>query len=146
MGDGTFRFDIGRFKCMVVSDGVTVDPGEPPDRPRMVHGLNCLLVDTGEHRVLVDTGCGNHFQDTAGKLLENLETESVRPGDIDRIIFTHGHFDHVCGSFKSGQPVFPNARYVVSEREWRLWVTPEEKTELQQGFYAAARKRLLPWR
>jgi glyoxylase-like metal-dependent hydrolase (beta-lactamase superfamily II) len=144
MADNTYRFDIGRFGCMVVSDGTTTDEGDPPARQRLVHGVNCLLIDTGEHRILVDTGCGNRFQSTAGKLLGNLEAEGVKPGDIDRIIFTHGHFDHVCGSIDGkGRPVFPNARYIASEREWRSWVMPEEKTELQRTFLAAARKYLV---
>jgi glyoxylase-like metal-dependent hydrolase (beta-lactamase superfamily II) len=144
MDNATFHFKIGRFKCMVVSDGTTTDEGEPPARPKLVHGLNCLLIDTGEHRVLVDTGCGNRFQSTAGKLLGNLSAEGVKPGDIDRIIFTHGHFDHVCGSIDAkGRPVFTNARYIASVREWQSWATPEERTELQRVFLAAARKYLL---
>ena len=151
MPDKAFRFNLGRFKCLVVSDGTLLDapgePGEGPAREPQVHHLNCLFIDTGEHRLLVDTGCGDGFQPTAGKLVRNLEAEGIKPADIDRIIFTHGHLDHVGGAFDAeARPVFPNARYITSEKEWECWVTPAEKTDLQHMFFASARQHLLPRR
>ena len=143
MQDTTYRFNVGKFKCMSVSDGTLSDaPGEEePEREPQVHSLNCLYIDTGEHRILVDTGCGDVFQATAGKMLPNLEAEGIKRSDIDRIIFTHGHLDHVGGANDTqGKPVFPNARYITSEKEWECWVTPAESTELQQMFFATARK------
>jgi glyoxylase-like metal-dependent hydrolase (beta-lactamase superfamily II) len=149
MTDTTYRFKVGELACMVIDDGTLSDaPGEAgPGREPQVHQLNCLFIDTGEHKVLVDTGCGDGFQATAGKMLRNLEAEGIGRRDIDRTIFTHGHLDHVGGSFDAeGRPVFPNARYITSEKEWECWVTPAEKTELQRMFFATARKYLLPRR
>jgi glyoxylase-like metal-dependent hydrolase (beta-lactamase superfamily II) len=148
MPDKAFRFKTGRFECLVVSDDTLSDapgePGEVPAREPQVHYLNCLFINSGEHRILVDTGCGDGFQATAGKLVGNLAAAGIKCSDIDRIIITHGHLDHVGGAFDAeGRPVFPNARFITSEKEWECWVNPAEKTELQHMFFAAARRHLL---
>ena len=75
----------------------------------------CVVVNTGEHRVLVDTGADGLGPNT-GKLLENLKAEGIAPEDIDTVILTHGHPDHIGGNTDSeGKPVFCNARYVDAQ-------------------------------
>ncbi|OGO02016.1 MAG: hypothetical protein A2Y90_05900 [Chloroflexi bacterium RBG_13_52_12] len=112
-----------------------------------VFGLNCLIINTGDHKILIDTGCGDGFQSTAGRLVKNMEAEGIKRSDIDRIIITHGHIDHASGSFDSkGKPVFPNARYITSDREWEYWAAQPGSNELQNMFFSAARKNLLPIR
>jgi glyoxylase-like metal-dependent hydrolase (beta-lactamase superfamily II) len=142
MLEAGFRYDIGEFKCIVISDGTLMSQGSENEE---VFGLNCLFIDSGDHKILIDTGCGDGFQSTAGRLAKNLEAEGIRCSDIDGIIFSHGHIDHVGGSFDSqGRPIFPNARYITSEREWECWLTKPESSELQSMFFSAARKNLLP--
>jgi len=142
MLEAGFRYDIGKLKLMVINDGTLVSQGAENEE---VFSLNCLFIDSGDHKILIDTGCGDEFQSTAGQLAQNLEAEGIKCSDIDRIILTHGHLDHVCGSFDSrGRPVFPNARYITSEREWECWLTKPENSELQSMFFSAARKNLLP--
>jgi glyoxylase-like metal-dependent hydrolase (beta-lactamase superfamily II) len=152
MSDAVFHFAIGQFKCMVINDGtLSDDPSSTsasdsrPDADKgQIHGLNCLFVDTGEHKILIDTGCGDGFQTSAGKMLRNLEAASIKRTDIDRIIFTHGHLDHVGGTCDAtGKHIFPNARYITSRREWDGWVSRPEKSEMQSMFFASARKNLL---
>jgi glyoxylase-like metal-dependent hydrolase (beta-lactamase superfamily II) len=153
MSEAAYQFNVGDFRCMVVSDGTISDkPSTDPESGggqdaagAEVHHLNCLYIDTGEHKVLIDTGCGEGFQSTAGKMLGNLEAEGVRPEDIDRIIFTHGHIDHVGGACDAaGDLVFPNARFTATREEWRCWVDRPETSELQEMFFGPARKALLP--
>lgn len=144
MPEAACHIAIGEYKCIIFSDGTLVSQdAESPE----VFGLNCLFIESGDHKILIDTGCGEIFQSTAGRLVKNLEAEGIKRSDIDRIIFTHGHIDHVGGSFDSmGRPVFPNARYITSEREWKYWVTPPGSNELQNMFFSPARKNLLPIR
>lgn len=147
MNNTTFHLYIGKFKCMVISDGtLSPDTSEKPDNHNTdVDHLNCFFIDTGTHKILVDTGCGDGFQSTAGKLLSNMDSEGLKPTDIDTIIFTHGHIDHVGGAFnRKGEPTFPNAHYYTSRKEWEYWGIKQDKTELQSLLFASARKGLLP--
>ncbi len=75
------------------------------------------MFDTGDHKVLIDTGAGN-LRPTTGKLIPNLQAERILPEDIDTVILTHAHPDHVGGNVDSeGRPAFPNARYVMWKEE-----------------------------
>jgi glyoxylase-like metal-dependent hydrolase (beta-lactamase superfamily II) len=144
MPEAGFRYDIGKFKCIVFSDGqlISKDSGQ-----EAAFDLNCLFIDTGDHKILIDTGCGDVFQATAGKLAKNLEAAGIKCGDIDTIIFTHGHIDHAGGSFSSrGKPVFPNARYIAFQKEWEHWAAKPGNNELHNMFFSPARKNLLPIR
>lgn len=139
-----FHIDVGKYKCTVINDGILMTQGLEVNEES---GLNCLLIDTGDHKILIDTGAGEGFQATTGHLVENLEAEGINPPDIDRIIFTHGHIDHVSGTFDSrGSPVFPNARYTASAKEWEFLVTRPVTNEIQEFFFESARKTLLPVR
>ncbi len=144
MVEAGFHYDIGEFKCIVFSDGTLVNQAEDDEE---VHSVNCLFIDTGTHKILIDTGCGDGFQATAGHLVKNLEAEGIKCTDIDRIILTHGHIDHVSGSFDSqGKPIFPNARFITTEKEWEYWLLPPGRNELHNMFFESARKNLLPIR
>lgn len=139
-----FHYNIGEFKCIIFSDGTLVSKEMENEE---VFGLNCLFINSGDHKILIDNGCGDKFQSTAGWLAKNMEAEGIRCVDIDRIIFTHGHIDHVGGTFDSqGKPVFPNARYIISEREWEYLAAPPGSNELQNMFFNTARKHFLPIR
>jgi len=144
MPETGFRFDVGKLKCIVFSDGrlISQDSGE-----QEAFDLNCLFIDTGDRKIMIDTGCSDVFQSTAGKLAKNLEAAEIRCGDIDTIVFTHGHIDHAGGSFNSrGKPVFPNARYIAFQKEWDYWAAGPGDNELQNMFFGPARKNLLPIR
>jgi len=141
--EGVHRFSIGDFACMVLCDS-DVPPSEESSisfvnatddevraamRVLATHGTprgmsnNILLVDTGQHRVLVDTGDGV-IEGKPGRLLERLAVAGVAPTDIDTVIITHGHDDHVGGNVDpSGQATFPNARYLITRTEWDYWTT-----------------------
>lgn len=55
---------------------------------------------------------------TAGKLLENLKAEGLAPGDIETVVLSHGHPDHIGGNTDAnGEPIFPNARHVMLKDE-----------------------------
>src|ERR1017187_1521832 len=81
----------------------------------------CLLIETGRHIVLVDTGAGESSS-TSGAIQARLEMAGIRPKDVDTVILTHAHADRIGGAIDlCGRPAFPNARYVLSETEWEFW-------------------------
>ena len=142
MSEAGFSHDIGDIKCTVFSDG-TLTTQELGNEE--VHGLNCLFIDSGGHKILIDTGCGDGFQSTAGQLVQNLEAAGISRSDIDRIILTHGHIDHVSGIYNSqGKLIFPNARYITTESEWNFWETEPGTNKMENVFFDFVRKNLLP--
>jgi glyoxylase-like metal-dependent hydrolase (beta-lactamase superfamily II) len=142
MSKEAYYFSLGNFKLAALNDGTLVIREVEGEE---ISGLNCLFIDTGSHKVLIDTGGGGGFQATAGYLVKNMEAEGMKCSDIDRIIITHGHIDHVGGSYDSeGKPVFPNARYIVAASEWEHWLKLPGSNELHNMFFAFARNYFLP--
>src|ERR1700736_2267339 len=139
-----YRFKLGTIEITVVSDGTLAFPAETlwGDRAEDARGLlsstfqpaspvglqiNTLLVNTGDKLVLIDAGCGvDKFQKTAGRLLGHLASAGYAPGDIDMILFTHFHFDHLWGisDGKNASLLFPSAEFVASEAEVAFWSDP----------------------
>jgi len=80
----------------------------------------------------VDTGAGGLAPST-GKLVQNLKTAGITPEDIDTVIITHGHPDHIGGNtYTEGELVFPNARYVMWKDEWDFWDSEEATLKLEE--------------
>ena len=146
----SYKFKIGDFDCIVLSDGTFSYPDHsffvnaPEESLKQVfreHNIppgeitvpwTCLFINTGQQWVLVDTGAGAGSVPTAGKLLQNLQAEGIEPIDIDVVIITHGHPDHIGGNTDSeGRPVFPNARYVMWKDEWEFWTSEPDLTQLK---------------
>jgi glyoxylase-like metal-dependent hydrolase (beta-lactamase superfamily II) len=80
-----------------------------------------------------------------GKLIPNLRAEGIPPGDIDTVILTHGHGDHVGGNTTGeGKPAFPNARYVMWKDEWDFWFSDTAEARASERLVAMAREKLTP--
>ena len=141
---GFYRFKLGAIEITVVSDGTLAFPAETlwGDRAEDARSLltstfqpsspvglqiNTILVNTGDKLVLIDAGCGvDKFQNTNGRLLGHLASAGYAPGDIDMILFTHFHFDHLWGisDSKNASLLFPSAEFVASEAEVAFWSDP----------------------
>ena len=84
--------------------------------------VNAYLVRMPGHTVLVDTGIGKDPEEDSGHLAEQLASAGVAPADIDLILITHDHFDHIGGLLKAdGTRAFPKATLRVSRREHAFW-------------------------
>ncbi|MDH0127169.1 MBL fold metallo-hydrolase [Brucella intermedia GD04153] len=83
--------------------------------------INCYLVRNGRRTVLIDAGAGG-FKQWGGRLKTNLMLAGILPSEIDVILLTHAHPDHIGGLMDaSGATVFPNAELVAHHREIAFW-------------------------
>jgi glyoxylase-like metal-dependent hydrolase (beta-lactamase superfamily II) len=165
---GHYRFSVGDFEILTISDGnLNIRPitnlaananGHDVIDLLRANGLptesnyshtNLALIDTGQQRVLIDVGSGPNFQDSAGRLSDNLEAAEVDPESIDVVIITHGHPDHIWGLIDEFEeaPRFPNARYIINAAEYDYWTDENLGSKLPEGLLPmalGARRNLLP--
>ncbi len=93
--------------------------------------LRCMLVDLGEHKILIETGAGDHYSEKyarnngledIGVLEQSLAEKGYSPEDITNVLFTHLHWDHCNGAVKTVDGnlalTFPNARHWCSRKQW----------------------------
>jgi glyoxylase-like metal-dependent hydrolase (beta-lactamase superfamily II) len=139
LSDGTFGLDGGQM-FGVVPKALWEKRLPADERNRVRLGLTCLLVRTGKHNVLIETGIGDKFDARhadiynihhSSRLLDELSRHGLRASDIDIVINSHLHFDH-CGwnTRREGTrlvPTFPRARYFVQRTEWEHALQPTER-------------------
>jgi len=155
-------FKHGAFDVTVVSDGHLVLPisflanGAPPDeRAALLKAAgqtgdqyqsptNITLIRSGSDLILVDMGSGDRFMPTAGKLWDNLKAAGIDKGTITKVIFTHGHPDHLWGAVDElDDLVTPDATFYVSAQEWDFWNGDDAMRGLpaeRAGFVTGARR------
>jgi len=106
------------------------------DCGNMLIASHGLLILSGGLKIMVDTCVGPHVMAENGQVftrafLDNLTEAGFSPADIDVVLCTHMHFDHVgWNTTKAGDawvPTFPNARYLFSQAEWDHWNVTQEK-------------------
>ncbi len=114
----------------------------PDDRNRIRLNMNCLFIEAGDERILIDTGIGDKWSPRQAEIygIDRKQTlnESLREyaeadsEDVTIVINTHLHFDHAGGNTvrdADGRltPAFPNARYFVSRSELAHAEAPHER-------------------
>lgn len=144
-----WRYTLGAFEVTVIADSEAFIDGPYPligknaseaevrrllrenllPETRYRPGFSPTVVNTGDTLVLFDTGNGAHGfvpRPAGGWLAAELGPAGFRPEDVDVVVLSHGHPDHVGGLMEGGRPLFPNARYVISGIEHDFWA-PEGK-------------------
>lgn len=162
-GPAAYRYRLGAFQLTAVYDGTWFLPIDgkfvtnasgaavnealaaaflPPDI--MPISITALLVNTGSKLVLIDTGSAGQITDTAGFLNANLAAAGVTPHDIDIVLISHFHPDHINGlRTKDGGKVFANAQILVPEPEWTFWMddgNQSRATGSVLGYFRNARR------
>ena len=156
----TYRFKLGGFEVTTIVDSKAVRSGLTPafggeanadavkalakanriDTDRYEHNFTPLLVNTGKELVLFDTGNGSLREEheqlknrlPAGHLVARMGEAGYKPQDVDVVVITHGHPDHIGGLTKRGEPMFPNARYVFGATDFDYWNKGENIREARK--------------
>lgn len=162
-------FHVGSMECTPLSDGyglyepqdvfadVTVEeavamaPEDIDENGMLRLPYTCLLVRSGKRLCLFDAGLGflaPQFDLPAGRLVSSLEAVGVSPSDIDVVVISHGHGDHIGGlvSMESGRAelAFHNARHVFWRSEWEFWTSEANLSQMVEMFSGPARACLSP--
>lgn len=157
-----YSFKHGSFDVTIVSDGHLVLPVSflAPDAPAEERAAllkaagqtgaqydsptNITLIRSGSDLILADMGSGDRFMPSAGKLWENLKAAGIDKGKITKVIFTHGHPDHLWGAVDElDDLVTPEATFYVAAKEWDFWTGDEATRGLpaeRAGFVTGARR------
>ncbi len=139
--DTEFRLDGGAM-FGVVPRNLWSKVCPPDDQNRIRMNMNCLFIETGSERILIETGIGEKWSakhtamygiNRERPLAESLRAQTgVSPEDITIVVNTHLHFDHAGGNTALNEaghavPAFPNARYFVSRGEFEHADSPTER-------------------
>jgi glyoxylase-like metal-dependent hydrolase (beta-lactamase superfamily II) len=145
-----YRYKVGDIEVTVVSDGATTFPLgdgfvlnakkdevnaalEKAFRPRdkMTINFGPLVINTGGKLVVVDTGNGPAAfaasKGANGQFASNMAAAGIDPKNVDIVVISHFHGDHVNGLLTAdNQPAFPNAEVLVPAVEWKFWMDDGE--------------------
>lgn len=161
---GFHRMKVGDFEITALLDGTApqnldellkgTKPGEIKD-VMAAHGetsimncdVNAYLIKTGHKLILVDAGAGDAYGPSLGHLTERLKAAGYNPDQIDAILLTHCHMDHIGGLLLGDTIVFPNAAVYISKKEADYYLNPlnkEKAPEAMKRFFDGAIQKLEP--
>ena len=121
---------LAEVRALLASQGLPTDYIDVPFTP--------FLAVVGNRRILMDTGMGEFGGPTTGKLLEQLRAAGFQPADIDTVLITHYHGDHINGlRNKAGEYVFPKAKVMVPAPEHAFWMDDAKMAAAPAGMKGA---------
>jgi len=164
-GPGFYRMMLGSFEITALLDGTHDFPVQTvmtdvskaeverdiarDDLTFPVQGsINAFLVNTGSKLILIDTGAGVLYGDCCGHLLSNLRAAGYQPEQVDEVLLTHLHKDHVGGVILDGKMAFPNAVLRASQADVDYWLNSANKSTAPAflgSFFDAAVASVAPY-
>jgi glyoxylase-like metal-dependent hydrolase (beta-lactamase superfamily II) len=163
---GYYRMMLGQFEITALYDGAieldtkllhNTTPTELSKllsrmfvgNPKMQTAVNAYLINTGKNLVLVDAGAAKLFGPSLGFILQNMKASGYDPAQVDTVVITHLHPDHIGGlEDVDGKPVFPKARILVAKEDNDFWLSQKSadgSPEALQPFFKMARDAAAPY-
>jgi glyoxylase-like metal-dependent hydrolase (beta-lactamase superfamily II) len=165
---GYYRVKVGDLQVTAVFDGLVplprnwltnVTPAEVATRldgrfvPEVAEGfqtaVNAFIVQRGRHLTLVDAGTSNCFGPGLGQVVGHLRQAGYRPEDVDAVLVTHAHPDHLCGVLgEDGKPAYPNATLWIAGPDVAYWTDAAHEAsapEPMRPLFGMARRAIAPY-
>ncbi|HBU87948.1 MAG TPA: MBL fold metallo-hydrolase, partial [Acinetobacter sp.] len=101
---------------------------------QIVTDFSAYLVQTPTQNILIDAGTAKCFGPTLGHVRENLKKAGVQPEQIDTILITHAHPDHLCGITLDGKMAYPNAKVYLAKEDVDFWTSPANEAKATNFF------------
>jgi glyoxylase-like metal-dependent hydrolase (beta-lactamase superfamily II) len=142
---GWYRYKVGNIEVTVVTDGANTNPLNPAyvanaqkdavnaalvadhlAADKVTHAYTPVVVNTGGKLVAIDTGLGlgmfAQSKGAVGQYHSNLQAAGIDRNQVDIVIISHFHGDHINGLVgPENKPAFPNAEVMVPAAEWTFW-------------------------
>ncbi len=149
---GYYRAMLGKFEITALYDGpIDLDlklykntPEKEMQRliarmfvkgPAVQTAVNAFLINTGSQLVLVDAGAAKLFGPQLGNIVDNLKAAGYRPEQVDVVLITHLHGDHVNGLVTpDGKPVFTKAKIWSAKADNDFWLSEEIAAKAPKDF------------
>ena len=123
INDGTFDLPLGAMRG-IEPDAASAMLQEAFRAPTPHPSVNAFLVQGNGATILIDTGAGGAMGPTLGHLQARLAAAGVAPGEVDAILMTHLHVDHISGlASAAGTAIFPKAELVIPQSEADFWLS-----------------------
>ena len=130
--DGLLEFDLCNFFPEIPEENWAPYGDHLTADHRVQFNLACFLIRSDSRTIVVDTGLGPKPADAPetpwGELLNDMKAHGVQPEDVDMVVLTHLHRDHIGWNLLSNdgryEPTFPNARYWMSSKDWEACHDP----------------------
>lgn len=163
---GYYRMQLGQFEVTALYDGAIeldvklLHDAKPADLgrllarmfvgdPKMQTAVNAYLINTGRHLVLVDAGAAKLFGPSLGYVLQNMKAAGYEPAQVDTVVITHLHGDHMGGlGDADGKPLFPKAKILVAQADADFWLSKkvaDAAPEQYRPFFKMARDTAAPY-
>jgi glyoxylase-like metal-dependent hydrolase (beta-lactamase superfamily II) len=162
-----YRFKVGDFEVTALLDGVVSAPLNPARVPNVpveevrkvmesqfmpveptVNYFTQITVNTGSRLVLIDSGFADNGAPTTGQLRTNMAAAGIDPKQIDTVLVSHFHGDHISGlRLKDGAATYANAEIAVPQPEWDFWMDDARMSsapEAARPGFANARRVFTP--
>jgi glyoxylase-like metal-dependent hydrolase (beta-lactamase superfamily II) len=153
---GFYRYKVGDIEVTAVNDGSAPRPLEGFIRNAELsavqqaardaflpqntiqNSFTALVLNNGGRLTLIDTGNGDSGAPTTGRWMENFRAAGFDPSQVNTIVISHFHGDHINGMrLKDGTAVFPKAEVMVPASEWDFWMDDSRMNQAPEGMKGA---------